>query len=126
MSAADALLKTQCLINGQWRDADNGRTIAVTNPANGATIAAVPDMGAAEALVAVAAAHAAQKDWAARSPKPKAKPPTVHPMSNGMPKKPSACTATPSPPSTQASASPLSASPSACVPRLPRGTSPTP
>ncbi|MFH6974895.1 NAD-dependent succinate-semialdehyde dehydrogenase [Neisseria sp. 23W00296] len=66
MSAADALLKTQCLINGQWRDADNGRTIAVTNPANGATIAAVPDMGAAEALVAVAAAQAAQKDWAAR------------------------------------------------------------
>ena len=66
MSAADALLKTQCLINGQWRDADNGRTIAVTNPANGATIAAVPDMGAAEALAAVAAAQAAQKDWAAR------------------------------------------------------------
>ena len=66
MPAAESLLKTQCLINGQWRDADNGRTIAVTNPANGATIATVPDMGAAEALVAVAAAQAAQKDWAAR------------------------------------------------------------
>jgi len=43
-----SLLQTRCLIDGQWLDADSGKTIAVTNPATGETIAHVPDMGAAE------------------------------------------------------------------------------
>ncbi|MGF6147157.1 Succinate-semialdehyde dehydrogenase [NADP(+)] GabD [Kingella potus] len=67
MQLADpALLQTRCLINGQWRDADSGRTLPVTNPATGDTVARVPDMGEAETLSAVAAACAAQKAWAAR------------------------------------------------------------
>ncbi|MBF1263372.1 MAG: hypothetical protein HXM44_08400, partial [Lautropia mirabilis] len=40
-----SLLQTRCLIDGQWLDADSGKTIAVTNPATGETIAHVPDMG---------------------------------------------------------------------------------
>ena len=36
-----ALLKTQAYINGQWKDADSGETVAVTNPANGDVIAKV-------------------------------------------------------------------------------------
>ncbi len=27
-----SLLQTRCLIDGQWLDADSGKTIAVTNP----------------------------------------------------------------------------------------------
>ena len=54
-----ALLRTRCYINGQWLDADSGRTITVSNPATGETIGSVPDMGAAEAERAVAAAQAA-------------------------------------------------------------------
>ena len=32
-----SLLQTRCLIDGQWLDADSGKTIAVTNPATGET-----------------------------------------------------------------------------------------
>ncbi|WP_315285299.1 NAD-dependent succinate-semialdehyde dehydrogenase [Neisseria bacilliformis] len=67
MQLADpALLQTRCLIGGQWRDADSGRTLPVANPATGQTVAAVPDMGEAETRRAVDAACAAQKEWAAR------------------------------------------------------------
>ena len=64
-----ALLRTQCYINGQWLDADSGRTIAVSNPATGETIGSVPDMGAAEAERAVAAAQAALPAWRALTAK---------------------------------------------------------
>ncbi|PIT37411.1 succinate-semialdehyde dehydrogenase (NADP(+)) [Snodgrassella alvi] len=64
-----ALLKTQCLINGQWVNADNSAVISVINPANGHNLADVPRMGAAEAERAVAAAQAALKPWQAKSAK---------------------------------------------------------
>lgn len=64
-----ALLKTQCLINGQWVNADNSAVISVINPANGHNLADVPRMGAAEAKRAVAAAQAALKPWQAKSAK---------------------------------------------------------
>jgi succinate-semialdehyde dehydrogenase/glutarate-semialdehyde dehydrogenase len=57
------LLKQQCLINGQWVDADDGRTIAVSNPASGEVIASVPRMGAAETARAIDAAQVAFKLW---------------------------------------------------------------
>lgn len=57
------LLREQCYINGQWRDADNGQTIDVTNPANGAVIARVPNMGAEETCEAITSAEVAQKQW---------------------------------------------------------------
>ena len=64
-----SLLKTQCYIDGQWLNADNGAVIAVTNPATGEHIADIPKMGAAEAERAVAAAQAALKGWQAKSAK---------------------------------------------------------
>ena len=53
----------QCYINGQWRSANSEKTIDVTNPANGAVVARVPDMGAEETAEAIEAAEQAQKSW---------------------------------------------------------------
>lgn len=54
------LLRTQCLIDGQWiGEADR----AVTNPANGEIIAHVPFMGSTEAKAAIDAANKALKPW---------------------------------------------------------------
>ena len=50
------LLRQACYIDGAWVGADNGETIAVTNPATGETIATVPRCGAAETERAIAAA----------------------------------------------------------------------
>jgi len=57
------LFHEQCYINGQFRGANSGETIDVTNPANGAVIARVPDMGVVETAEAIAAAEQAQKIW---------------------------------------------------------------
>jgi len=73
MQIADkALLKTQAYINGEWVDADNGDTLAVTNPANGEVIAEVAKCGAAETRRAIEAAEAAMVDWRQRSAKERA------------------------------------------------------
>ncbi|MDO7843410.1 NAD-dependent succinate-semialdehyde dehydrogenase [Sphingomonas immobilis] len=61
-----SLLRTQCLIGGTWCDADSGATIAVTDPATGAVIGTVPDMGRAETARAIAAADGAFRDWSGR------------------------------------------------------------
>jgi succinate-semialdehyde dehydrogenase/glutarate-semialdehyde dehydrogenase len=66
------LLRQQCYIDGQWRDAQNGRTAAVTNPATGAVLGTVPMMGADETRAAIAAAAAAFPAWAARTAKDRA------------------------------------------------------
>lgn len=58
-----SLLVTQAYINGQWVDGDNG-TFAVTNPARGDVIAEVADLSRAQVTEAIAAAEAAQKEWA--------------------------------------------------------------
>ena len=50
---ARMLLKQAAYIAGEWVQADGGGTIAVTDPATGETIAAVPDMGSAETVRAV-------------------------------------------------------------------------
>ncbi|WP_020683610.1 NAD-dependent succinate-semialdehyde dehydrogenase [Marinobacterium rhizophilum] len=59
------LLKTQAYINGQWVDADNGATFAVTNPATGEHLADVASVGAAETRRAIEAAELAMQDWKA-------------------------------------------------------------
>ncbi|NEW98158.1 NAD-dependent succinate-semialdehyde dehydrogenase [Rhodopseudomonas sp. BR0G17] len=56
-----SLLREQCYIGGAWSGTS---TIAVTNPANGQTIAKVPHLGAAEATQAVEAAAQAFPAWA--------------------------------------------------------------
>ena len=58
-----SLFKQQAYVAGQWIDADNGKTVAVTNPANGETIGTVPVCGTAETERAIAAADKAQKAW---------------------------------------------------------------
>ena len=58
-----SLLKTQAHINGIWVDADNGETLAVTNPATGELIAEVAKCGTAETRRMIEAAAAAQKLW---------------------------------------------------------------
>ncbi len=59
------LLQSQAYINGQWVDADDGATFAVTNPANGEHLADVASVGAAETRRAIAAADLAMQDWKA-------------------------------------------------------------
>jgi len=66
------LQRQQCYVDGKWIDADNGRTLDVTNPAAGGRIATVPEMGAAEARFAIAAAATAFRPWAAKTAKERA------------------------------------------------------
>ena len=58
-----SLLRQQAYVAGEWVDADNGATVAVTNPANGEHIGVVPMCGTAETLRAIAAADVAQRQW---------------------------------------------------------------
>jgi succinate-semialdehyde dehydrogenase / glutarate-semialdehyde dehydrogenase len=51
------LEETRGFIAGQWRDAQSGRTLAVTNPATGEHLADVPDMAEEETAAAVDAAR---------------------------------------------------------------------
>jgi succinate-semialdehyde dehydrogenase/glutarate-semialdehyde dehydrogenase len=53
---AQTEIRSLAYIDGAWTGADNGATFAVTDPATGAEIARVPDMGAAETERAIAAA----------------------------------------------------------------------
>ncbi len=63
------LLKNQGLIDGQWVGADSGKTFAITNPATGATIVQVPNMGASETERAIAAAQKALPAWRKKTAK---------------------------------------------------------
>jgi succinate-semialdehyde dehydrogenase/glutarate-semialdehyde dehydrogenase len=67
-----SLLRSACLIDGVWAEADNGVRLEVTNPANGLALATVPNMGAAETRRAIAAADAAWSAWRARTAKDRA------------------------------------------------------
>jgi succinate-semialdehyde dehydrogenase / glutarate-semialdehyde dehydrogenase len=63
------LFHQQCYIDGQWVDADGGQTIAVTNPATGVVIGAIPKMGAGETRRGIEAADRALKAWGAKTAK---------------------------------------------------------
>ncbi|MDI6747538.1 MAG: NAD-dependent succinate-semialdehyde dehydrogenase [Rhodocyclaceae bacterium] len=63
------LLRNQAFIAGAWTAADSGAIVAVTNPATGATLATVPDMGVAETRRAINAANAAWPAWRALTAK---------------------------------------------------------
>ena len=63
------LLKSQAYVNGVWTDSDNGSTFAVTNPANGETIAEVASCGTEETRRAIDIAAASMIDWRKRSAK---------------------------------------------------------
>jgi succinate-semialdehyde dehydrogenase/glutarate-semialdehyde dehydrogenase len=64
-----SLFHEKCYVDGSWVAADNGDTIAVSNPATGEALGAIPKMGAAETERAIVAADAALPAWRARSAK---------------------------------------------------------
>ena len=66
------LLRDRALIDGAWTAADSGAVVAVRNPATGATLASVPDMGAAETRRAIEAAARALPAWRALTAKKRA------------------------------------------------------
>lgn len=57
------LLRSQCLINGEWCDARSGKREAVINPANGVELTTVPLVSAEETQQAINAAQQAQIGW---------------------------------------------------------------
>lgn len=64
-----SLLKTQSYINGQWVDADSGKTLSVINPASEDVVAQVADLGALETRRAIAAAEQAMSTWKQKTAK---------------------------------------------------------
>ncbi|GJS49093.1 succinate-semialdehyde dehydrogenase, mitochondrial [Tanacetum coccineum] len=62
-SHSAGLLRTKGLIGGKWRDAYDGRTIEVHNPADGEVIASVPFMGGRETKDAISSAYDALSPW---------------------------------------------------------------
>ena len=67
-----SLLVEQAYIAGEWVDAADGKTFAVTNPARGDVIANVADMTREDARRAIEAAAKARHEWAARTGKERA------------------------------------------------------
>ena len=66
------LFREACYIDGQWVEADSGRTISVDNPATGEIIGTVPKLGAAETRKAIDAAHRAFVPWSKKTAKERA------------------------------------------------------
>lgn len=60
-----ALFRQAACVGTSWIDAVPALAIAVINPATGAVIGHVPDLGATETREAIAAADIAQRSWAA-------------------------------------------------------------
>ena len=67
-----SLLATQGYLAGEWVDGEDGATFDVMNPARGDVIAKVADLSRAQTAQAIAAAEAAQKEWAAKTAKERA------------------------------------------------------
>ncbi|MEO8222105.1 MAG: NAD-dependent succinate-semialdehyde dehydrogenase [Specibacter sp.] len=64
-----ASVPTGLLINGAWRDAASGRTLAVHDPSTGRVLASIADGGSEDAIAALDAAAAAQAGWARTAPR---------------------------------------------------------
>src|SRR5664279_505757 len=62
-------LRTGLYLENEWVDAEGGKTFAVENPATGEVLAQVADGSPADADRAIAAAGAAQSDWAKTPPR---------------------------------------------------------
>lgn len=56
-------------IGGEWVDAEGGKTLAVIDPATGATIKEIADASVADGIKALDSAVAAQDAWAATAPR---------------------------------------------------------
>jgi succinate-semialdehyde dehydrogenase / glutarate-semialdehyde dehydrogenase len=66
---AQTEIRSLAYIDGTWTGADSGATFAVTDPATGAEIARVPDMGAAETDRAISSASRAFPAWRKKTAK---------------------------------------------------------
>jgi succinate-semialdehyde dehydrogenase/glutarate-semialdehyde dehydrogenase len=64
---ADIPGKGKGYIDGCWVEADSGASIQVTNPATGADLGKIPNMGGAETRRAIEAANAAWLPWRAKT-----------------------------------------------------------
>ncbi|MEJ8824538.1 NAD-dependent succinate-semialdehyde dehydrogenase [Variovorax humicola] len=63
------LLKTSCLVGGEWTSSADSRTIPVNDPADGLEVATVPRLDIGTVRKAIDAAHAAFPAWRARPAK---------------------------------------------------------
>jgi succinate-semialdehyde dehydrogenase/glutarate-semialdehyde dehydrogenase len=70
--ADSTLLKTDAYINGEWCGATDNARFDVTNPATGAVITTLPDMGVAETREAIEAAERAWAAWRQKTGKERA------------------------------------------------------
>lgn len=66
------LLRQRAYIGGRWTAATDGETFPVSDPATGALVAQVAALGAADATLAIDAAHAAFPRWKALLPQERA------------------------------------------------------
>lgn len=57
------LFRQEAYIDGKWCAADSGKTVRVTNPADGEALGTIPDMDVAETRRAIEAAKRAYPDW---------------------------------------------------------------
>ena len=71
ISEIDLLAKvpTGLFIGGEWVDAEGGKTLAVSDPATGATILEIADASVADGMRAMDAAATVQAEWAATAPR---------------------------------------------------------
>ncbi|HEY0837814.1 MAG TPA: NAD-dependent succinate-semialdehyde dehydrogenase [Azospirillum sp.] len=67
-----SLLQSKAYVNGAWVDAHSGRSFPVTNPATGAELGRVADLGAEETRAAIIAANEAWPAWRAKTAKERA------------------------------------------------------
>lgn len=67
-----SLLRGDAFIDGAWVKARAGKSFAVTNPANGESLADVTDCAPEDARAAIEAAHAAFPAWRAKTAKERA------------------------------------------------------
>ena len=65
MSDWKTWMREAVFIDGAWVQADSGKTIEVTNPASQEVIGHIPNVGEAETMRAIDAAHAAFPEFAA-------------------------------------------------------------
>jgi len=66
------LVPTGLYINGVWRDASDGKTFDVFDPATGKLLKTIADASYQDGKDAMAAAHETQKSWAATAPRVRA------------------------------------------------------
>ena len=68
----DTLLRTDAYIDGRWCEANSSSRFEVRNPATGAFIASLPDMGIDETRAAIDAADAAWPSWRTKTARERA------------------------------------------------------